>query len=74
MSDPFEVALPPDNVFGCPADIYSPAVGAGDYAFLPPLSPAAHMLHFHGESDSNVFGHLVQDVTYNLTMVPVSLK
>ena len=32
------------------------------------------MLHFHGESDSIVFGPLVQDVTYNLTMVPVSLE
>ena len=32
------------------------------------------MLHFHGESDSNDFGNAVQDVTYNLTVVPVSLK
>lgn len=32
------------------------------------------MLHFHGESDSNDFGHAVQDVTYKLTVVPVSLK
>ena len=37
ISDPFEVALPPDNVFGCPADIYSPAVDTGYYASLPPL-------------------------------------
>ena len=77
ISDPFEFALPPDNVFsGCPADIYSPAVDAGYYASLPPLSRGAHMLHIHGESDSgpNFFGHVVEDVTYNLTVVPVSLK
>jgi hypothetical protein len=74
ISDPFEVALPPDNVFSCPADIYSPAVDAGYYASLPPLSRGAHMLHFHGESDSNFFGHVVQDVAYNLTVVPVSLE
>ena len=77
ISDPFEIALPPDNVEeGCPADIYSPAVDAGYYASLPPLSRGAHMLHIHGESDSgpNFFGHVVEDVTYNLTVVPVSLK
>jgi len=75
ISDPFEFALPPDNVFpGCPADIYSPAVDAGDYASLPPLSPGGHMLHFHGESHSEELGDFVNDVTYNLTVVPVSLK
>ena len=37
ISDPFEIALPPDNVFDCPADIYSPAVDARYYASLPPL-------------------------------------
>jgi hypothetical protein len=74
ISDPFEFALPPDNVFsGCPADIYSPAVDAGDYASLPPLSPGTHTLHFHGESKSEL-GDFVNDVTYNLIVVPVSLK
>ena len=34
----------------------------------------AHTLDFHGESDSDFFGPTVQDVTYNLTVVPVSLK
>ena len=75
ISDPFEIALPPDNVEeGCPADIYSPAVDAGYYGSLPPLSPGGHMLHFHGESHSEELGDFVQDVTYNLTVVPVSLK
>jgi len=73
ISDPFEIALPPDNVLDCPADIYSPAVDAGDYASLPPLSTGAHMLHFHGESHSEL-GDFVNDVTYNLIVVPVSLK
>ena len=83
VSDPFEAALPADNVFGpdgCSTGvpvspgIYSPAVDGGDYVSLPPLSPGAHTIHFHGESDSTVFDHVVQDVTYNLTVVPVSLK
>ena len=73
ISDPFDFALAPDNVFGCPADTYSPAVDAGDYASLPPLSRGTHVLHFHGESDSER-GDFVNDVTYNLTVVPVSLK
>ena len=83
VSDPFEAALPVQNLFGpdgcspgvpVSPGIYSPGVDGGDYVSLPPLSPGAHTLHFHAESDSNVFGHVVQDVTYNLNSVPVSLK
>jgi len=83
LSDPFEAALPAENLFGpdgcskgvpVSPGIYSPAVDGGEYVSLPPLSPGAHTLHFHAESDSSVFGHVVQDVTYGLTVVPVSLK
>ena len=30
--------------------IYSPAVDAGYYASLPPLTPGAYTLHYHGGS------------------------
>src|SRR5262249_36574154 len=85
LSNPFEVAVPADNLFGRKAcgttpplplapGVYSPTVDGGDYVSLPPLTQGAHTIHFHGESDSNAFGHITQDVTYNLTIVPVSLK
>jgi hypothetical protein len=83
LSDPFEAALPADNIFGpnacgtgipLPAGVYSPVVDGGDYVSVPPLAAGTHMIRFHGESDSNAFGHVTQDVTYNLTVVPVSLK
>jgi hypothetical protein len=75
----FAVALPEDNVFdspcaglgGVPAGIYSPAVDDGFYVLLNPLSVGGHTLHFHAENPSQGF---TQDVTYNLTVVPVSLK
>jgi hypothetical protein len=75
IPQPFEVAFPPDNLFaGCPEGIYSPAVDGGDYVLISPLKKGNHTIHFHGASDSTFFGHVEQDVTYNLTIVPVSLK
>jgi hypothetical protein len=78
-SQVFEVALPEDNVFdaGCigaglgnvPAGIYSPAVDEGFYVMLA-LRGRTHQLHFHAENPSQSF---VEDVTYNLTVVPVLL-
>jgi hypothetical protein len=78
-SQVFSVALPEDNVFNTPcggpgsvpAGIYSPAVDDGFYVLLDPLSVGNHALHFHAENPSQNF---IQDVTYNLTVVPVSLK
>lgn len=78
QSEPFAAAFPAENVFGpdacapgqpLPAGIYSPSVDDGYYASIPPLEPGQHTLHFHAES-----GTFSQDVTYNLTVVPVSLK
>jgi hypothetical protein len=74
----FAVALPDDNVFDAPcasvgdvpAGIYSPAVDDGFYVLLDKLSAGEHTLHFHAEDSSGV----VQDVTYDLTVVPVSTK
>ncbi len=80
LSRPFAAAIPMDNVFGTdacgtatplPAGIYSPSMDDGYYVLLPPLKPRPHphTVKFHAES-----GSFVQDVTYDLTVVPVSLK
>src|SRR5262249_47244326 len=76
-SQVFAVALPVDNIFNSPcggpgtvpAGIYSPAVDDGFYVLLKPLPLGHHALHFHAEA-----GGIVQDITYNLTVVPVLLK
>ena len=81
-SQVFEVALPGgsgpppiDNLcVDLPGGIYSPAVDDGYYVSLGPLSPGSHTIYFHVESDLTLFGHFVQDVTYNLVVTPVSLK
>jgi hypothetical protein len=73
----FWVALPEDNVFddpcsslgGVPAGIYSPAVDEGYYVLLRPLPAGNHTLHIHAEASGGSFS---QDVTYNLTIVPVA--
>jgi hypothetical protein len=70
----FDVALPKDNVFvapcngDSPAGVYSPAVGDGFYVLLGPLPARSHTIHFLASGTAN------QDVTYNLTVVPVTLK
>ena len=68
---------PPFNVFDAPcggtvpAGIYSPAVADGVYVHLEPLRVGNHTLHFHAEDKD---GNIVQDVIYDLTVVPVLLK
>lgn len=78
LSVPFPTAIPADNVFGSdacgtgvplPVGIYSPSMDDGYYVLLPALKVGPHTLQFHAES-----GAFLQDVTYNLTVVPVSLK
>ena len=74
----FEVALPENNLFDgpctgadlgkVPAGIYSPSVDEGFYVKLNPLKKGNHTLHFHAENRSQSF---VEDVSYNLTVVPV---
>jgi hypothetical protein len=78
QSEVFAVALPKDNVFispcsplPVPANVNSPAVDDGFYVPLDPLPVGPHTLRFHAESPA---GLLQQDITYNLTFVPVSLK
>jgi hypothetical protein len=78
-SDVFEVALPEENVFDplcggpgtVPGGIYSPAVDDGFYVLLNPLPVGSHTLHIHAES---TVGPILQDVTYNLTVVRVLRK
>ena len=75
QSEVFYITLPADNVFlslgftPCPAAVYSPAVDDGYYASVGPLSLGPHTIHFQAQS-----GGFIEDVTYNLTVVPVSLK
>jgi hypothetical protein len=72
----FADVQPQDNIFqalcvglgGSPAGIFSPSVDDGIYATIHSLEPGNHQLHFHAESPS--FG-VVQDVTYNLTVMRV---
>jgi hypothetical protein len=64
-----------------PAGIYSPAVDDGYYVMLKPLSEGPHTLRITGASPGCSYtltnfsapGNSV-DVTYNLTIAPVSLK
>ena len=78
-SEVFVVTLPEDNVFdspcaglgGVPAGIYYPAVDDGFYVLLDRLRAGTYTLHFHAENPSQGF---VQDVVYNLTVVPVLTK
>jgi hypothetical protein len=81
-SEVFEVALPPDNLFNAPcaafpppgyapAGIYSPAVDDGYYLLLQPLAPGRiHAIQFTVVAG----GAVVQDITYNVTVVPVILQ
>ena len=59
----FSVNLPADNVFGVPAQLLSPSVDAGYYAFVEPLSAGSHSIHltaFSAACDAT------QNATYNL--------
>ncbi|MFL6465933.1 MAG: hypothetical protein ACJ73N_16180 [Bryobacteraceae bacterium] len=73
----FAVTLPENNIFdtpdvcNVPAGVYSPAVDEGFYVSLSPLKAGAHTLHFHAENPDQKF---TQDVTYNLTVVHVSVR
>jgi hypothetical protein len=82
LSVPFPTWFPADNVFGAnacgtgmplPPGIYSPSMDDGYYVLLPPLKVGPHTLKFHGEYGSGN-GLVSEDVTYDLTVVPVSLK
>jgi hypothetical protein len=83
QSPPFELAFPAQNVFGpsacgknapLEAGIYSPVVAAGFYVWLPPLKPGSLTIAFSASGQTSFFGSNVQNVTYDITVIPVSLK
>jgi len=65
QSDVFSLALPSDNIGGCPPGIYSPAVDDGYYVKLDPLKVGPHRLRIRVTAPFSL------DVTYNLTIVSV---
>lgn len=78
----FALPMPKDNLleyFGvpCAQGIYSPAVDDGYYVLLKKLDAGSHTLHIHAEIPPRLPerpGTFVTDVTYNLTVVPLTLK
>ena len=84
LSVPFVTVLPANGVPTIPptpAGIYSPSVDDGYYVMLKPLPVGPHTLHFTGASpgcDYPPTGFhspaISVDVTYQLTIVPVSLR
>ena len=76
----FEVALPEDNLFdaGCapqnvPSGIYSPAVDDGFYVLLRRLQVGPHTVRIMAQNPSQT-PPFVEDVTYNLNVLPVLLQ
>lgn len=84
----FEVAIPEDNIYNAscagvtpgldhvPAGIYSPSADDGYYAFLPPLAarPTPYTLDFQATGTSPGTPPFTRKITYQLTIVPVTLK
>ena len=68
QSDVFALAMPADNIGGCKAGIYSPAVDDGYYVKLDPLRAGKHTLRIQ------VAAPFTLDVTYHLTVVDVLTK
>jgi hypothetical protein len=62
----FSVNLPPNNIFGVPAQVLSPSVDEGYYGFVEPLTPGSHVVHI--TSSSAACGGIAIDVTYDLTV------
>jgi hypothetical protein len=83
-SVPFSIVYPLGAIPTFPpvsAAAYSPAVDDGYYVMLKPLPPGAHTLRLTGSSPGCSYKltgfsapGIDVDVTYNLTIAPVSLK
>jgi hypothetical protein len=78
QSDVYVVAQPADNFIALfcppgesPAGIFSPAVEDGFNVLLAPLSVGPHTLHLTASIPSISYN---EDLTYDLTVVPVSTK
>lgn len=73
----FALSLPKDNLYDylgipCAQGIYSPAVDDGYYVLLKGLSAGSHTVHIHAEIP--ILPAFFLDTTYNLTVVPLTLK
>jgi hypothetical protein len=64
-SNLFPVNLPQGNLFGVPPQVLSPSVDEGYYAFVEPLTPGTHTVHF--SASSSACG-VTENATYNLTV------
>lgn len=73
-AEPFQIQLPTDNYFGFDSDavpelMFSPSVQQGLYAYLRPMPPGPHTIHWTATWDC--FGEpIIHDITYNLTIIP----
>jgi len=72
----FPVTFPDGNVLGVPATTYSPVIDDGYYVMLAPMSVGTHTFAFSGSSTGCPLmgGPFAVDVTYDLTVVPVTLR
>lgn len=79
-SVPFSIEFPADNIFVVPCGgasqspggvVFSPAVDDGYYAYLRPMQPGTHTIHIQANAPALTSP---LDVTYYLTIVPVTLE
>jgi hypothetical protein len=65
----FSVNLPNDNVFGVPPQLLSPSADEGYYAFVEPLTPGSHTIHFTGAAACGAGGaQNMQNSTYTINV------
>jgi len=60
----YSVRFPEDNIWGFPAGRYGPALNAGIYLLLRPLSPGEHTIEIFVTDDAGS----TNDLTYELTI------
>ena len=63
LSPDFTLDLPPDNIFGAPADAYKPSASDGYYIMLTPLTPGTHTIQIKAQFPTSIV-----DVTYLITV------
>jgi len=74
----FDITLPSDSLFAAVlgAGVYSPAIDDGYYVMLKPLALGEHHIHIVGASAGCPLngGPFSTEVTYNITIAPVSVR
>lgn len=71
QSPAYMASMPEGNVNGLPAGVHGPCCDDGYYVMLAPLSVGQHTIHFYAEFDLPWGETSYQDITYNLTVVPM---